>query len=64
MGNLDTVRVAADITPQEVQLRRVSGNNDLVVELIGTNDRMTLQNWFLDDRYRIEQVVLERESAV
>jgi Ca2+-binding RTX toxin-like protein len=54
-GNLDTLQlVDADLTPENVTLLRV--NNDLVLSISDTTDKVTLQNWFYSPEYRIEQI--------
>jgi Ca2+-binding RTX toxin-like protein len=54
-GNLDTVRFAADIAPTDITVTRDWGN--LYLSINGTTDRLTLQNWYYGDSYRIEQVL-------
>jgi Ca2+-binding RTX toxin-like protein len=53
-GN-DTLTFAPGAAPGDVRLRRA--DNDLMLSLDGTSDRVTLKNWFNGTAYRIEQVV-------
>lgn len=51
-GNQDVVSFGADIQNKQLWFSR-SGNN-LVVDLIGTSDRITISNWYLGAQYRVE----------
>ena len=44
LGSVDTIRIADDVTPDEVTLQQVG--NDLQLGIKGTNDTLTVQNWF------------------
>jgi Ca2+-binding RTX toxin-like protein len=59
-GNLgnDAVVLNADVTPGEVRLSRSSVYDNLVLEISGTDDVLTIQNWFYDDaeQGRIEEI--------
>jgi Ca2+-binding RTX toxin-like protein len=48
-GNTDTVRFAGDITPEDINTRRVS--NDLYLEIIGTSDKLIVKDYFTDSTY-------------
>jgi Ca2+-binding RTX toxin-like protein len=54
-GEVDTVQMLAGILPTDVSVTAESGGQGLVLRIIGTNDQLTLTNWF-SDRYTIEQV--------
>ncbi|MBI4207825.1 MAG: hypothetical protein HY527_22630 [Betaproteobacteria bacterium] len=65
VGNVDKVLYAADILPSEVQASR-SGNN-LVLQLSGTTDQVTVTNYFLNDGATpnsIEQVKFLADGTV
>jgi Ca2+-binding RTX toxin-like protein len=55
---LDVVEFAADVTPTDATLRR-SGDH-LVVTLVGSDDRLTINNYFRNDAaaggYRVEEL--------
>jgi Ca2+-binding RTX toxin-like protein len=52
-GNTDVAKFDADITADQLWFRHV-GNN-LEVSIIGTNDKLTLQNWYSGNAYHLEQ---------
>ncbi len=52
--NVDAVQLAADVLTSEVTL--VRDNNDLVVTINNTTDRMTVQRWFSDPANRVEEI--------
>ncbi|MBN8474837.1 calcium-binding protein [Sulfuritalea sp.] len=54
-GNVDTVRMAEGVVPGDVTLTRDYSN--LYVSLNNGADRLTLQNWFSGDAYKIERLV-------
>ncbi len=57
-GNTDTIQIAADVLPADLAVTRDSKHLYLsITNLDGTTDRLTLQNWFIGDAYKIEQVV-------
>ena len=55
-GNLDTILLNPDITPADVKLKR--NGDDLVLTINGTMDKMTVQNWFLNEsnEYQVERI--------
>ncbi len=55
-GNVDTIWLGSNLTPDEITLRR-SGNN-LVLRIIGTSDSLTVQDYFRNDSplNRVEQI--------
>jgi Ca2+-binding RTX toxin-like protein len=53
-GSFDTVIMAPGIEPQDVSLSRT--DNDLVLSIVGTSDRLTLAYWFEDPVYEVERV--------
>ena len=46
-GNLDTILLGDDIIVADVNVRHV--DDDLVLAIVGTNDSLTVHNWFLGD---------------
>ncbi len=56
-ANFDVILLAADILPGDVTVTRAPGNTaDLVVSINGTTDKLIVQNWFVSDAYKVEQV--------
>ena len=53
-NNTDTIRFAADVAPSDITLNRDGSN--LYLSINGTTDKLTVQNWFSEDAYRVEQV--------
>ncbi|MDP2809897.1 MAG: calcium-binding protein, partial [Rhodocyclaceae bacterium] len=53
-GNVDTVEFGADVLPADVRVTRDGSN--LYLTIIGTADRLTVQNYFSSDAYKVEQV--------
>ncbi len=52
-GNVNAARFLAGIAADQIWLRHV-GNN-LEAGIIGTTDRLTVENWYLGEQYRVEQ---------
>ena len=52
-GNGDVAQFSAGIATDQLWLRHV-GNN-LEVSIIGTSDKLTLENWYLGNQYHVEQ---------
>jgi Ca2+-binding RTX toxin-like protein len=53
----DTLTFRPDVAPSQVTMSRPSGSNDIVLSINGTNDRVTLANWFSTaTAYRVEKV--------
>ncbi|MDY0038031.1 MAG: calcium-binding protein, partial [Zoogloea oleivorans] len=52
-GNTDLAKITGGIAPDKLWFRHVG--NDLEVSLIGTSDKMTIQNWYSGSTYHIEQ---------
>jgi Ca2+-binding RTX toxin-like protein len=55
-GNVDTIWLGSNLTPEDITLRRV-GNN-LVLKILDTTDSITVQDYFRNDSplNRIEQI--------
>lgn len=51
-GNIDTIKIEA--LPAYVMVAQ--GGYDLNIAIIGTNDMVTVNYWFLDDSYKVERV--------
>jgi VCBS repeat-containing protein len=54
VGNLDTVRFDDSIEVADISVTREGLN--LYLNVAGTTDRITLNNWFGEDQYKVEQV--------
>jgi Ca2+-binding RTX toxin-like protein len=54
-GNVDTVRFVDTVSPVDVSVTR--DWNNLFLSLNNGADRLTLQNWFYGDAYKVEGVV-------
>ena len=54
VGNKDTLQLGADVANDQLWFSQ-SGNN-LEIQIIGTSDRMVVQNWFSGSQYRVEEV--------
>ena len=52
-GNTDVARF--DVTVSNDQLWFVKNGNNLEVSIIGTSDKLTLNNWYLGNQYHVEQ---------
>lgn len=51
----DRLSFGADIAANQLWLSRVG--DDLQLQVIGTNDQVTIENWYLDSRYQIERII-------
>ena len=52
-GNLDLVQFMGGTRPDEIWFRQLG--NDLEVCIIGTTDKLTMQDWYLGDAHHVEQ---------
>ena len=52
-GNVDTVRFLADIAADQLWFRKVG--NHLEVSVIGTADKATIDSWYTNAKFRVEQ---------
>lgn len=56
-GNVDTLQIASGISTSDLIVRFGGwGDTDLVLNIAGTSDRMTLRDWHFDGNRRVEQV--------
>ncbi|MGR2691047.1 calcium-binding protein, partial [Pelomicrobium sp. P1] len=55
-ASVDTLQLAPDILPQHATVAR-RANGDLVVEIQGTGDAVTVEGWYNEPRNRIERIV-------
>ncbi|MDP2821074.1 MAG: calcium-binding protein [Sulfuritalea sp.] len=53
-GTADIVQMAADVAPVDIWVSRDASN--LYLSIKGTSDKLTIQNWYADSNYQIEQV--------
>jgi Ca2+-binding RTX toxin-like protein len=61
-GSLDTVKFAQGIAPTDLILQRNS--DDLIVIVKGTEDKLTIMNYFMDEAFRIEKFIFENNGTV
>ncbi|MBU9200208.1 hypothetical protein KTD31_02155 [Burkholderia multivorans] len=54
-GKLDTVQYSSDIVSDQLWFQQVG--NDLEVDVIGTNDHVTVKNWYTDAANHVQQFV-------
>ena len=52
-GNRDVLQFMGGIATDQIWLRQVA--NNLEVSVIGTADKMTISNWYLGNRYHVEE---------
>jgi Ca2+-binding RTX toxin-like protein len=52
-GNTDTARFLSGVAAEQIWFQKV-GNN-LEASIIGTSDKLVLQNWYLGSAYHVEQ---------
>ncbi|WP_084513777.1 calcium-binding protein [Azovibrio restrictus] len=52
-ANVDTLVFGAGISTEQLWFRKVGSN--LEVSIIGTEDKMTVSNWYSNNAYRVEQ---------
>lgn len=53
IGNNDVVRFLSDISASQIWFQHV--DNNLEVSIIGTSDKLVINNWYLGTAYRIER---------
>lgn len=53
-GNTDTLRFAADISSEQLWFSRTG--NDLSVSVVGSQDSVTVSNWYLSSAYHVERI--------
>src|SRR3989442_1661332 len=54
-SDMNTIRLGADVAPTDVTLQ-TDANGDLLLEINGTTDQLTVQNYFVDPVYQVEQI--------
>ncbi|ADL52075.1 calcium-binding protein [Clostridium cellulovorans] len=54
VGIIDTIIFGEDITNSDLQFKRVGDN--LRISIIGTDDYITISNYYYDEKYRIEKI--------
>ncbi|MBI5329538.1 MAG: putative Ig domain-containing protein, partial [Betaproteobacteria bacterium] len=54
LGNVDTIRLTEGLTPTDIQITRDPW--DLYLRIRGTNDQITMKNWFTFDSARVERL--------
>lgn len=61
-GNTDVLQLGEDIAPDQVWFTQ--DGNDLVVQVIGTDAKMTIQDWYSGSDYHVEQIVTDDEDVL
>ncbi len=57
LGNVDMIRFKSDVLPSDVEIfREVVDTSSLVLRIVSTGDRITVQSWFSGAGYRVERV--------
>lgn len=51
-GNQDRIDFGAGIAPEQIWLTR--SGNDLAIQVLGSTDRLSIENWFAGDAYHVE----------
>src|SRR2546425_1084863 len=54
-NDMNTIRMGADVTPTDVTLQ-TDVNGDLLLGINGTSDQLTVQNYFVDPVFQVEQI--------
>lgn len=54
-GDMDMAQFLEGISTEQLWFRRASGSNSLEVSIIGTTDKLMVQDWYLGSAYRVEQ---------
>ncbi len=54
LGGTDVLRFGGGVSSDQLWFSRQF--NDLAIDLVGTNDRVTVKNWFVSTAYQIEQI--------
>ncbi|MDD2893857.1 MAG: calcium-binding protein, partial [Halothiobacillaceae bacterium] len=63
-GNLDKVQISAGVLPADVNVTRDQYHLYLsITNPDGTTDKLTVQNWFSGDAYKVEQVIFADDPA-
>lgn len=53
-GDTDVLSFGADVATNQLWFSHAG--NDLAINIIGTSDKMTMQNWYLGNQYHVEQI--------
>ncbi|HHY72201.1 MAG TPA: hypothetical protein GX497_03070, partial [Bacillus bacterium] len=53
-GNMDVIRMAEDVAPSDIIVKR--NGNHLELRIAGTPDKLTVQNYFSHDNYKVEKI--------
>ena len=61
-GNTDTLRFAADISSEQLWFSRTG--NDLSVSVVGSQDTVSISNWYLGSAYHVERIEAGNGQAV
>ncbi|MBU3626460.1 calcium-binding protein [Polynucleobacter sp. JS-Safj-400b-B2] len=61
-GNLDTISVGAGVAKEQLWFSQ--SGNDLVMSIIGTNDKDIIKDWFAGSQNQIEQIKLSNGNTL
>ena len=61
-GNTDVLSFGSGIATNQLWFKNVG--NDLEISLIGTADKATVQNWYVDRQYQIEQIKVSGKTLL
>ncbi|MNR04238.1 Bifunctional hemolysin/adenylate cyclase precursor [compost metagenome] len=61
-GNSDLALFGEDISQEQLWFRRAS--NHLEVSIIGSSDKLMVQNWYLGEQYRVERFQIAEGNAL
>lgn len=53
-GNTDVLQIRAGVRADQLWMRQL--DNDLEISVIGTSDKVTVQNWYLGNQHHVEQI--------
>ncbi|MED4330901.1 calcium-binding protein, partial [Schinkia azotoformans] len=53
-GNIDIIRIAEDVASSDVMVKR--NGDHLELRIKGTPDKLTVQNYFSSDHYKVEKI--------
>lgn len=63
-GNSDIARFLTGVTYDQLWFRRPASSNNLEISIIGTTDKLVIKDWYLGDRYRVEEIRVDDGAKV
>jgi len=55
-GNTDVASFLSGVAYDQIWFRHLDGTSNLEVSIIGSTDKMTIQNWYSGSQYHVEQI--------